>query len=37
VILERMLWKIGVFVAVGFVASAVVLLYLFAGLRRQQR
>jgi hypothetical protein len=37
VILDRMLWKIVVFVAVGFVASAVVLLYLFAGLRRQQR
>jgi hypothetical protein len=37
VILDRMLWKIGVFVAVGFVASAVVLLYVFASLRRQRR
>ena len=37
VILNHTLWKIGVFVAVGFVASAVVLLYVFASLRRQRR
>ena len=37
VILDRMFWKIGVFVAVGFVASAVLLLYVLASLRRQRR
>jgi len=37
VILDRTLWKIGVFVAVGFAASAGVLLYVLAGLRRRLR
>ncbi len=36
VILDRTLWKIGVFVAVGFAASAGILLYVLARLRRQR-